>query len=160
MPGTALQISYSLSDIKSAANQLWQYAHQYRIWTFSGGMGAGKTTLISVLCQLAGVTDMVSSPTFALINEYDAPADTLYKTIYHMDWYRLGHVAEAIQAGIEDSMAQPGVRCFIEWPEQAPELLQSMQHVQVSLSLPADSRQERIITAIIIQAESKNEGQL
>jgi len=80
MPDT-LQISYSLSNIKDAANHLWQYAHTYRIFAFNGEMGAGKTTFIHALCDVLGVKDHVSSPTFALINEYEIAeqADSLGK---------------------------------------------------------------------------------
>lgn len=118
-----MQISYSLATITQAAHQLWEWKHKYNVWTFSGDMGAGKTTLISALCRVAGSTDPVSSPTFALINEYSLPGEQDLKTIYHMDWYRIRSVEEAIQAGIEDQLYQPGALTLIEWPEQAMELL-------------------------------------
>ena len=114
-----LQISYSLSNIEQAAHQFWQYLHQYRIFAFSGDMGAGKTTFIRALCSVMGVHDTVSSPTFALINEYRADD----QVIFHMDWYRLKDTEEAIQAGIEDCLLRKDAICLIEWPEKAPELL-------------------------------------
>jgi tRNA threonylcarbamoyladenosine biosynthesis protein TsaE len=123
MANTVLQISYSLSNIEQAAHQFWQYAHQYRVLAFSGEMGAGKTTFIHTLCAQLGVTDSVSSPTFALINEYHFQDNGKDKTIYHMDWYRLRDAAEAMHAGMEDCLTQQNAYSFVEWPEKAPELL-------------------------------------
>ncbi len=123
MPKTLLQISYTLANIQDAAHQFWQYAHQYRVLAFSGEMGAGKTTFIHHLCENLGVEDAVSSPTFALINEYhfkDAGKDRI---IYHMDWYRLKDTEEAIQTGMEDCLLQKDNYSLIEWPEKAMDIL-------------------------------------
>ena len=81
-------------------------------------MGAGKTTLISQICKQLGVEDAVSSPTFAIMNQYEANG----KMIYHMDWYRLEDEAEAIRTGVEAAMEDADL-CFIEWPEKATGLL-------------------------------------
>ncbi len=124
MKQDALHISYSLDTIDIAAQKLWIYGKGYRIWTFSGDMGAGKTTLISSLCKHLGVQEPASSPTFSLINEYRFPnPEGAYTTILHMDWYRISSITEAIDAGMEDAL-QGGAYCFIEWPEKAAELLQ------------------------------------
>lgn len=72
---------------------------------------------------MLGVEDAVSSPTFALINEYHFIQDGKDRTIYHMDWYRLRDTEEAINAGMEDCLQQKDNYCFIEWPEKAVELL-------------------------------------
>lgn len=82
-------------------------------------MGAGKTTFISALCKHLGAKDALSSPTFAIVNEY---ASSNNGTLYHMDWYRLKSEGEAIDAGIEDLLSS-GCYCFVEWPENAPDLL-------------------------------------
>jgi tRNA threonylcarbamoyladenosine biosynthesis protein TsaE len=82
-------------------------------------MGTGKTSFIHALCEVLEVKDTVSSPSYALINEYESP---IAGTIYHMDWYRLKDEEEAIQAGIEDAITS-GNLCFIEWPEKAAGLL-------------------------------------
>ncbi len=128
-----LDISYSLDTIDNAAQKLWAFAKQHRIWTFSGDMGAGKTTLISSLCRHLGVQEAVSSPTFSLINEYHfhnpEGADT---TILHMDWYRIGSITEAIDAGMEDAL-QGDAYCFIEWPEKAAALLQG-EHIRITIN--------------------------
>jgi len=88
-------------------------------------MGAGKTTFIHALCDYLSVTDAVSSPTFALINEYHFDQSGRDKVIYHMDWYRLRDTEEAINAGMEDALLQKDAYCLIEWPEKATELLPS-----------------------------------
>jgi len=136
-----LQISYSLSNIKNAARQFWQYAHQYNILAFSGEMGAGKTTFIHALCNELQVADTVSSPTFALINEYHFNDGTdPERTIYHMDWYRLKDADEAISTGMEDCLLQRNTYSFIEWPEKATEIL---PYPHLWISIAATSPTER-----------------
>lgn len=90
-----------------------------RVFAFYGSMGAGKTTLIKVLCHELGVTDIVQSPTFAIINEYLTPAG---ESIYHFDFYRIKKAEEAMDIGYEDYIYS-GSYCFIEWPELIGDLL-------------------------------------
>jgi tRNA threonylcarbamoyladenosine biosynthesis protein TsaE len=122
-----LHLSYTLENIDDAAAQFWESLHGYSIFAFSGEMGAGKTTFIHHLCDHLHVQDAVSSPTFALINEYhfhDMGGED--KTIYHLDWYRLKNAEEAINAGMQDCLEQAEkgyAYCFVEWPEIAKELL-------------------------------------
>lgn len=123
MPEPLLQISYTLSNIESHADKFWQCLHQYRVFAFSGMMGAGKTTFIHALCEYLNVRDAVSSPTFSLINEYHFLKDGREGVIYHMDWYRLRDETEAIEAGMEDALLQTEAYCFVEWPEKATALL-------------------------------------
>lgn len=133
-----MQISYTLSDIQAAAHQFWQYAHQYRVITFNGGLGAGKTTFTRALCAVLSVADVVSSPTFSLINEYHfTDGEGNEKVIYHSDWYRLRDEEEAIQAGIEDMLAQKEAWCFIEWAERAPGLLPA-HYLEVNFEIGED----------------------
>jgi tRNA threonylcarbamoyladenosine biosynthesis protein TsaE len=113
-----MKIDFHLSQIKDVAAQLWQQYHQYKIWAFNAPMGAGKTTLIHALCNVLNVSSTVTSPTFAIINEYES---SLISIIYHMDWYRLKDKTEIIQAGCEDCI-ESGNLCFIEWAEKAHEL--------------------------------------
>jgi tRNA threonylcarbamoyladenosine biosynthesis protein TsaE len=140
MPDPLLQISYSLSNIENAVHQFWQYAHQYSVLAFSGEMGAGKTTFIHALCDYLKVEDTVSSPTFALINEYHFMQGQKDMTIYHMDWYRLKNTDEAIDTGMEDCLLQPNSYAFVEWPEKAPEIL---PHPHLFISIEIISADER-----------------
>lgn len=139
MPLPVLQISYTLDNIENAVHQFWQYAHQYRILAFSGEMGAGKTTFIRTLCDYLSVADTVSSPTFALINEYHFLQNNADRTIYHMDWYRLNNEDEVVQAGMEDCLMQKGAYCFVEWPEKAPVLLRKpYMLIKIEVISPAE----------------------
>lgn len=152
MPGPTLQISYSLSNIENTAYQLWQYGHKHRIWVFSGDMGAGKTTLIRHLCQLIGVSDKVSSPSFSLINEYVCERNTHnnFKSVLHMDWYRLTSTEEAIHAGIEDAVDDTRNRCLIEWPEKAPELLYNHTYLHIRITLSPNNPEDRFLSAAVV----------
>jgi tRNA threonylcarbamoyladenosine biosynthesis protein TsaE len=119
-----MQITYSLDDIEAAAQQFWQYAKTFPVITFSGDLGAGKTTFIRALCKVLNAQDSVSSPTFALINQYIFREQGREKIIYHDDWYRLRDEEEALNAGMEDMLyAKEDHYCFIEWPEKAAGLL-------------------------------------
>jgi tRNA threonylcarbamoyladenosine biosynthesis protein TsaE len=120
---------FTLEQIHNTAAQLWQEAKQHKVWAFNGDMGAGKTTFIHALCEVLQVTGAVSSPTFAIINEYKSPVTG---SIFHMDWYRLKDEEEAIQAGVEDCLYS-GSLCLVEWPQKAEGLL------------PADTLQVHII---------------
>ena len=141
-----LQISYSLANIGNAAHQLWQYAHQYKVWALSGDMGAGKTTLVHALCDMLGVEDAVSSPTFALINQYDFDDNGTRRTIYHMDWYRLRDEEEAVNAGMEDCLLQKDKYSIIEWPQKAEGIIPKphlWMHVEVT------GEQDRRLTVLL-----------
>lgn len=143
MADLILNLSYSLDDIKTAADKFWAICKNYKVLAFSGELGAGKTTFIHALCEQLDVQDNVSSPTFALVNEYhykDAQQGT-EETIYHMDWYRLKSTEEAINAGMEDNLAQGDVHCFVEWPEKAPELLQK-PYLWISIAAKSETGRE------------------
>lgn len=142
-----LQISYSLANIRNAADKLWQYAHQYNVWTLTGQMGAGKTTLVHALCDNLGVTEAVSSPTFALINQYSFDAGNEMKTIYHMDWYRLKDEEEAVNAGVEDCLVQKNNYSIIEWPEQAPGIL---PRTYLKMVIEITGQEDRILKVWLI----------
>ncbi len=114
-----MQFAYHLSDIKPAAEKVWQHASHKKVWAFYADMGAGKTTFIHALCEILGVRSTIASPTYSIINEYFSEKE---ETIYHMDWYRLKDEEEALQAGAEDGLYS-GNYCFIEWAEKAPALL-------------------------------------
>src|SRR3954471_10803550 len=101
------RLSYTLANIDDAAKQFWKVVGQHRVLAFSGEMGAGKTTFIHKLCDYLHVQDAVSSPTFALINEYHfADATGADNIIYHLDWYRLRDSEEVFNAGMDDCVEQ------------------------------------------------------
>jgi tRNA threonylcarbamoyladenosine biosynthesis protein TsaE len=115
-----MEMHFSLKDINTVALEMVAVIGDRRVVAFHGEMGAGKTTFISAICKALGSRDVTGSPTFSIINQYNAPNG---KIIYHMDWYRVKDEEEAIQAGIEDALYS-GNLCLVEWPEKANGLLQ------------------------------------
>ncbi len=107
----------SLTDLPEIAQKVIDYAGDSRIFLFYGDMGAGKTTLIKALCGELGSDDVITSPTFSIVNEYAGP-----NKIYHFDFYRLKAQNEALDLGAEEYFYS-GNYCFIEWPEKIPDLL-------------------------------------
>ena len=93
----------------------------HRVFAFDGQMGAGKTTFIKKLCEQMGTTDVVNSPTFAIVNVYDVEQPHKGK-VFHFDCYRLKDIREAIDLGAEEYLYS-GDYCFIEWPEMIEALL-------------------------------------
>lgn len=118
-----MKCAFTLDNIDAIAAELWQSGKGYKIWTFDGDMGAGKTTLIAAICRCLGVTDPVSSPTYALVNEYHFQQDGSENVLFHSDWYRLSGPDEAIESGLEDLFSDNSAYCFVEWPEKALSLL-------------------------------------
>jgi len=109
----------SLQETNKAAISFLKEFKKERIFAFYGEMGAGKTTFIKALCKSLGSKDNITSPTFAIINEYDTPKSG---QIYHFDFYRIKNIEEAMDIGIDDYL-NSGDYCFIEWPEKIEELL-------------------------------------
>ena len=95
-------------------------------------MGAGKTTLIKALCHALGSDDNITSPTFAIVNEYKSGADKLY----HFDFYRIKDQTEAMDMGCEEYFYS-GRYCFIEWPEKIPDVLPE-HFVRVQITVKPD----------------------
>jgi len=131
-----IQIS-NLQQIEQAARIFVSLMPGHHIFAFYGNMGAGKTTFIKELCRLLGVTDNVTSPTFAIVNEYALSQPG--KCIYHFDFYRIKQIGEVYDIGYEDYFYS-GNTCFLEWPELVEELLPPdvvRVHIKVN---PDDSR--------------------
>ncbi len=103
----------SLSDIGEAARQFIAAADGRTTIAFYGKMGAGKTTFIKAVCEALGVNDVITSPTFAIINEYSSASRG---SIFHFDCYRLKRLEEFLDIGGEEYLYS-GSLCFIEWPE-------------------------------------------
>jgi tRNA threonylcarbamoyladenosine biosynthesis protein TsaE len=111
--------AYTLQDLPALAGQWWQQAGGAKVFALHGPMGAGKTTLVQALCKALGVSEMVNSPTFSLVNEYRLPSG---EPVYHLDLYRLKNEEEALSTGMEDCLYS-GAYCFVEWPEKAPGMI-------------------------------------
>jgi len=109
----------SLELLDQAANKLIQSLGTQKKLAISGEMGAGKTTIIQALCRQLGVTQVVTSPTFALINEYFTSSGD---SVYHFDLYRIETVSELYDIGYEDYFYSDAW-CFVEWPERAGSLI-------------------------------------
>ena len=110
----------NLENMPEAAQEFVRAMDQNTVFAFYGKMGAGKTTFIKAVCEALGVTDVVNSPTFSIVNEYRA--DTTGELIYHFDFYRIKKLEEVYDMGYEDYFYS-GVVCFIEWPELIEDLL-------------------------------------
>ena len=109
----------SINDLPEAADAILEALNGRSIVAFWGEMGAGKTTLIRALCDRLGVTDTVTSPTFALVNEYHIETG---EPIYHFDFYRINRIEEVFDFGYEEYFYS-GNLCLIEWPEKIEGLL-------------------------------------
>lgn len=109
----------SLSELDNVAGQIISSLDGRNVVLFRGGMGAGKTTLISRIVAQLGAEDTVTSPTFALVNEYEG-ADKML--IYHFDFYRIDKVEEVFDLGYEEYFYS-GDLCLVEWPEKIEALI-------------------------------------
>ena len=142
-----------LDNIREAAREFIQHIGDYRVFAFYGKMGAGKTTFVKAICEEFGVEDVITSPTFAIVNEYQVIGDGCWvidngnsqhqapntqhpKTIYHFDFYRIKKLEEVYDMGYEDYFYS-GALCFIEWPELIEEILPD-DAVRVSITEQED----------------------
>ncbi|MBR5395563.1 MAG: tRNA (adenosine(37)-N6)-threonylcarbamoyltransferase complex ATPase subunit type 1 TsaE [Bacteroidaceae bacterium] len=122
--------------LAAAAQQFIEAMGERKVFAFYGKMGAGKTTFIKAICEALGVEDVVTSPTFAIVNEYmtfqpslggatdstEFPLKGVSGSIFHFDFYRIKNLREAYDIGTEEYFCS-GCPCFIEWPELIEELL-------------------------------------
>jgi tRNA threonylcarbamoyladenosine biosynthesis protein TsaE len=109
----------TVAELPKVAKSFLKAFENDRVFAFYGKMGAGKTTFIKRLCRELGSADNITSPSFALINEYTTSDGTV---VYHFDFYRIKNIAEAFDMGYEDYIYS-GNYCFIEWPEKIEEIL-------------------------------------
>ena len=128
-----MEYEMELMKLDQFAADFWRTIGNRKVIAFHGEMGAGKTTTIAALCRYAGITEIASSPTFSIINEYqmegrgggegERERGRVGGTIFHIDLYRLRDIGEAIQAGVDECLTS-GYVCFVEWPEKAPALFE------------------------------------
>jgi tRNA threonylcarbamoyladenosine biosynthesis protein TsaE len=139
-----------LDQLTEVARLFLERAGGEKIWLIEGEMGAGKTTFIKSICALLGVKDNMSSPTFSIVNEYEADDKGI---IFHFDFYRLKNEREALDIGIDDYFYS-GAYCFIEWSEKIKNLIpddyvvvkiQPTTETTRTLSLTTHGREEKRI---------------
>lgn len=111
-----VEIYFNFDEIGLTAKKFLDTVSDFKIFAFSGELGAGKTTFITALCKELKVTETITSPTYSIIQEYKANDN---KIIFHIDLYRLKSNFEAIEAGVEDCFLSNEI-CMVEWPEKAP----------------------------------------
>jgi len=133
-----MEITFSLEEINEVAQQILNQ-NPNKVILFHGEMGVGKTTLIKALAKKLGVTEATSSPTFSLVNEYQASNNQL---VYHFDFYRINTETEAMDMGVDDYLYSNNW-CFIEWADKIPNLIPD-SHSVITISLQADGK--RILT--------------
>jgi len=125
--------------LPAAARELLKHSGNNKIFAFYGSMGAGKTTIIKAICEALGAIDIISSPTFTLVNEYKTSDG---ESIYHIDFYRIKKQEEVYDFGIEEYLTGESY-CFMEWPELIEELLPP-ETVIVRISV--DNQEQRILS--------------
>ena len=108
----------NIDTIRESAREFIQNIGERKVFAFYGKIGAGKTTFVKAICEELGVEDVITSPTFAIVNEYEAHD----QSIFHFDFYRIKRLEEVYDMGYEDYFYS-GALCFIEWPELIEDLL-------------------------------------
>ncbi|MBQ9645579.1 MAG: tRNA (adenosine(37)-N6)-threonylcarbamoyltransferase complex ATPase subunit type 1 TsaE [Prevotella sp.] len=142
----------NLEGIAAAAREFIAHISDRRVFAFYGSMGAGKTTFIKAVCEALGVEDVITSPTFAIVNEYSLPPtppnwsesnnsplhlEGAGGRLFHFDFYRIKKLEEVFDMGYEDYFYS-GSLCFIEWPELIEPLLPD-DAVSVMIEVNADN---------------------
>ena len=113
-----MEIYFDFNEIEKTAKKFLDAISGYKVFAFSGDLGAGKTSFISAVCKELDVSETVTSPTYSIIQEYKTSDN---KTIFHIDLYRIKSKQEAMNAGVEDCLLSNDI-CMVEWPEKAPEI--------------------------------------
>jgi tRNA threonylcarbamoyladenosine biosynthesis protein TsaE len=131
-----MRILATESELGKVSKTIIDFIKEYQIIAFRGDLGAGKTTLIKNMCNLLGVIDNVSSPTFSIVNEYESGEEL---KVFHFDFYRLESEEEAFDLGIEDYFYS-GNLCLIEWPSKIESLLPE-KRLEIHISIAGEGRE-------------------
>jgi tRNA threonylcarbamoyladenosine biosynthesis protein TsaE len=124
--------------LTEAAKRILEYTSGHKLLAFYGSMGAGKTTIIKAICKVLGADDMVTSPTFTLVNEYRTKNG---EVVYHIDFYRIKKTEEVFDFGIEEYFSS-GSYCFMEWPELIGEILPPET---IKIKITVGDKEQRIL---------------
>jgi len=124
----------SIAELPTVAKELLAFADGQKFFIFEGDMAAGKTTFIKSLCEALGVEDVVSSPTFSIVNEYDSPKGA----VYHFDFYRLKNLQEAYDIGYEEYFYSDSY-CLVEWPSKVEELLPE-EYIKIEITVTGNEQ--------------------
>lgn len=136
-----MEVTFSLDQIQQVAKQILNNL-EHKVILFQAPMGSGKTTLIKQLAKELNINDITSSPTFSIVNEYQSQDKA--HTVYHFDLYRIQDEEEAYDMGMEEYL-DSGAYCFIEWPENTPNIIppeHTLIHIEV---LPDNNRKVTLI---------------
>ncbi len=129
-----------LNNLPEVAKAIIQLSQTHKLVALYGQMGAGKTTLIKQICAQLGVMQEVSSPTFALVNEYETNTQQI---VYHFDFYRIKNLEEVYDIGYEDYFYSNNL-CLMEWPENIEQLLQNEEVLKVHIK-PIDANSREVL---------------
>ena len=133
--------SVGLADLPLVASAIINLTESHKLVVLCGQMGAGKTTLIKQICSQLGVIQEVSSPTFALVNEYETSTQQI---VYHFDFYRIKNLEEVYDIGYEDYFYSNNL-CLMEWPENIEPLLQNEEVLKVHMKPLGEGSREVVL---------------
>lgn len=135
-----MEIYFDFNEIEKTAKKFLKAIPGYKVFAFRGDLGAGKTSFITALCKVLGVTETVTSPTYSIIQEYKTIDK---KTIFHIDLYRIKSKEEAMDAGVEDCLLSNDI-CMVEWPEKAPDIFPD-NTIYTDIEILSDTKRKLII---------------
>ena len=135
-----MEIYFDFNEIEKTAKKFLKAIPGYKVFSFRGDLGAGKTSFITALCKVLGVAETVTSPTYSIIQEYKTNNN---KTIFHIDLYRIKSKEEAVDAGVEDCLLSNDI-CMVEWPEKAPDIFPA-NTIYTDIEILSDTKRKLII---------------
>jgi tRNA threonylcarbamoyladenosine biosynthesis protein TsaE len=141
--------SVTLEELENVAEEVVGQINRAKVWLFEGDLGAGKTTFIKLIGDRLGVRDVMSSPSFSIVNEYETDAGG---KLYHFDFFRIKNEAEAADIGVEDYFYS-GSPCFVEWPEKIPSLIPP---VYANVKIEIENESHRTIAISVHDGKEEN----